>query len=363
MTYADQHDSTVKQRKGEMATNGNEKPDWFTVFRTDTDEENAGWLYTELTEGRLRQGWGAPGLALETADGRRVEKTQWEAAYKAHWEEDPSLRRFAILTRMLDMEDGGVVVVPKIPKWDQFTIARVSGCYRFETDGDREDFRHIVPVHRGSVRTFGYHADNDAFLISGLFARANHRSAVSFCYNAEQVEAAHRLLQRQSSPTSKPQKELSRAAINNTFKDAATALRDQVKDWNGPRFEEAVRQAFRDQGYTIKDHRHFDGQGADADILVSPPASPYGLFLPAEIAVQVKWKQGLDEYDDKAVKQIVSFVEWQRIDAMKCVISSASGFTDKARELAAADDVHLIGGLQTMCFLLGVPDRYRDDWD
>ena len=155
---------------------------------------------TELTEGRLRQGWGAPGSALETADGRRVEKTQWEAAYKAHWEEDPSLRRFAILTRMLDMEDGGVVVVPKIPKWDQFTIARVSGCYRFETDGDREDFRHIVPVHRGSVRTFGYHADNDAFLISGLFARANHRSAVSFCYNAEQVEAAHRLLQRQKQP-------------------------------------------------------------------------------------------------------------------------------------------------------------------
>ena len=342
----------------------NEKPDWFTVFRTDTDEENAGWLYTELTEGRLRQGWGAPGFALETADGRRVEKTQWEAAYKAHWKEDPSLRRFAILTRMLDMEEGSVVVVPKMPEWNQFTIARVSGRYRFEIDGeDRKDFRHIVPVHRGSVRRFGYHADNDAFLISGLFARANHWSAVSFCYNAEQVEAAHRLLQRQSSPTSKPQKELSRAAINNTFKDAATALRDQVKDWNGSRFEEAVRQAFRDQGYTIKDHRHFDCQGADADILVSPPASPYGLFLPAEIAVQVKWKQGLDEYDDKAVKQIVSFVEWQRTDAMKCVISSASGFTDKARELAAADDVHLIGGLQTMCFLLGVPDRYSDDWD
>ena len=159
----------------------NEKPDWFTVFRTDTDEENAGWLYTELTEGRLRQGWGAPGFALETADGRRVEKTQWEAAYKAHWKEDPSLRRFAILTRMLDMEEGSVVVVPKMPEWNQFTIARVSGRYRFEIDGeDRKDFRHIVPVHRGSVRRFGYHADNDAFLISGLFARANHWSGSLF---------------------------------------------------------------------------------------------------------------------------------------------------------------------------------------
>ena len=343
--------------------NGNEKPDWFTVFRTNTDEENAGWLYTELTEGRLRQGWGAPGFALETADGRRVEKTQWEAAYKAHWEEDPSLRRFAILTRMLDMEDGGVVVVPKIPKWDQFTIARVSGCYRFETDGDREDFRHIVPVHRGSVRTFGYGANDDAFLISAIFSRANHRSAVSFCYKAAQVEAGHRLLQSPSDRTSKPYEELSGAAINEVFKEAATELRERVKDWNWDRFEKAVRKAFEDQGCKIEHHQRFDCQGADADILVSPPASLYGLFLPAEIAVQVKWKQGLDEDDDEAVKQIDEWVKWQGIDAMKCVISSASGFTDKARELAAANNVHLIGGLQTMCFLLGVPDRYRDDWD
>ena len=80
--------------------------------------------------------------------------------------------------------------------------------------------------------------------------------------------------------------------------------------------------------------------------------------------MQVKWKQGLDDGDDKAVKQIDEWVKWQRkIDAAKYVISSASGFTDKARELAAANNVHLIGGLQTMCFLLGVPDRYRDDWD
>ena len=48
---------------------------------------------------------------------------------------------------------------------------------------------------------------------------------------------------------------------------------------------------------------------------------------------------------------------------MKYVISSASGFTDDAIKLADENDVVLIGGLQTMCLLLGVPDRYRDDWD
>ena len=72
---------------------------------------------------------------------------------------------------------------------------------------------------------------------------------------------------------------------------------------NGPRFEEAVRQAFREQGYEVKDHRHYDGRGGDVDILVSPPAR-HGLFQPDEIAVQVKWKQGVDAHDEGAVGQI-----------------------------------------------------------
>ena len=219
-----------------------------------------------------------------------------------------------------------------------------------------------MPIDPDSVRTFNYRADDDAFLVSGLFARANHRAAVSFCDNANIVKAVDRLLQRQNNLTSKPHKELSHAAIDNAFKAAAEALRNQVKNWNDPLFEEAVRQAFRDQGYTIEPHKSYDRQGGDADILVSPPASLYRL-LPELIAVQVKWKQGVDEDDKKAVRQIVQWAESQESDAVKYVISSASGFTNKARELAAANDVHVIGGLQTMRFLLGSTDRYRTDWD
>ena len=79
--------------------------------------------------------------------------------------------------------------------------------------------------------------------------------------------------------------------------------------------------------------------------------------------MQVKWKQGRDDDDVKAVKQIADWVEWQGSTATKCVISSASQFTEKAREEAAANGVELIGGLQTMCFLLGLADRYREDWE
>ena len=342
-------------------------PDWFTVFRM---AENDGWLYDELTEGRLRQGWGAPGLGLRTADGGQLEKAQWEATYREnvgdYWG-DPSPQRFAILSRMLELDDGDVVVVPKMPEKDQFTIACVSAPYTFDDgdpdDGDPEDFRHIVPVRPDSVRTFGNRADRDAFLVSALFARANHRSAVSFCESSQHVEAVHRLMNRQCSQTSRSYEDLYHAAINDAFKAAATALRRQVEGWNGHRFEEAVRQAFRDQGYEVKPHQPFDGQGGDADILLSPPASPLGLFLPAEIAVQVKWKQGVDESDEESIRQIVKWAKSIGSDAVKYVISSASRFTDEAYERAAANNVVLIGGLQTMCFLLGTTDRYRDDWD
>ena len=98
-------------------------------------------------------------------------------------------------------------------------------------------------------------------------------------------------------------------------------------------------------------------------MVVAPPASPHSLFLPGEIAVKVKWKQEVDKDDEQAVRQIVGWSKSQGSDAAKYVISSASGFTAGAREAAAANDVVLIGGLQTMCFLLGIASRYRDDWE
>ena len=337
-------------------------PDWFIVFRMDA---NDGWLYSELKEGRLRQGWGPPGLDL-TRDGERVDKADWEAAHrKIDWG-DPSPKRFAILSRMLDVGRRDIVVIPKMPGWNQFSIARVSGEYRFEVADGRDDFGHIVPVDPDSVRTFNYHADDDTFLVSGLFSRASHRSAVSFCYGKEHLAAALRLLGKESNPAEQSLTDLYRARMDNAFREAAKSLQEEVVAWNGPRFEEAVRQAFRDQGYEVKNHPHYDGKGGDVDILVSPPIDRFRLFLPDirdPIAVQVKWKQGVDQDDEDAVKQIVDGVSFLGNDAVKYVISSASRFTENAKRTAAENDVVLISGLQTMCFLLGFPDRYREDWE
>ena len=335
--------------------------DWFTVFRTDQNDE---WLRDELAAGRLRQGWGASGLGLTTAVGDPLAKSAWETAYRGWGHRDaPSPRRFAILRRMLELVCGGIVVVPKMPARDRFMIARVTGRYRFELADGRKDFGHVIPVDPESVRTFVYTASNEAHLVSGLFGRANHRPAVSFCSSAPHVRAARDLLGQPSSLVSRPRRELWEAAIDDAFRSAAESLVEDVAAWNGQMFEEAVRQSFVDQGYELRKRGRYDREGGDVDMVVSPPPSRHGVFLPTEIAVQVKWKQGVDEDDAQAVAQVVQWAQWQESSATKCVISSAAGFSAKAQEAADAHGVVLVCGLQTMCLLLGVPDRYREEWD
>ena len=95
---------------------------------------------------------GAPGFALTNSNGRRIEKTEWERKCNEIWAEDPSRKRFAILSRMFEIDDGYVVVVPKMPEWNQFTIARVSRGYEFKVGGNRQDFGHIVHVQPDGER-------------------------------------------------------------------------------------------------------------------------------------------------------------------------------------------------------------------
>ncbi|MCY4011319.1 MAG: restriction endonuclease [Gammaproteobacteria bacterium] len=199
----------------------------------------------------------------------------------------------------------------------------------------KQDFGHVIPVDPDSVRTFVYDACNGALLVSALFGRANHRPAVSFCYSAKHLQAARDLLEQAGSLESRPRRELWEAAVADAYRAAAESLARDVRAWNGQMFEDAVRQCFVEQGYEEQDYRRYDGEGGDMDMVVSPPPSRHGMFLPTEIAVQVKWKQGVDAEDAWAVEQIDRWARWQESSATKYVISSARGFTERARKEAA----------------------------
>ena len=265
--------SSIMSGSQGMAMQENKEVNWLTVFRMDQGND---WLYEEIRQGRLRQGWGGRGLALTQSGGTQRSKQEWETAYREkacreNLEElPPRSRRYAILVRMLELSVGDIVVIPKMPEQDQFTIVRVCGKYRFES---ADDFGHIIPVDPESLRVFNYLADDDAFTVSGLFSRANHRAAVTFCESTEHAEAMLRLFKRENGQAAKSESELLQTPIDQAFKMAAMSLQDRIKTWDGHKFENAVRHAFREQGYQVKDgHRRYDRQGGDADIVVFPPA-------------------------------------------------------------------------------------------
>jgi len=324
------------------------------VFRTAASKA----LYNELKSGRLRQGWGASGLSLWGAPEKKIGKKEWEENYRKAWGGKPSARRYSALTPMLEIEEGDVVVMPKQPESDQFSVARVSGKYRFEEGNLLDnDFGHVIPVDPDSVRTFNFCAGTDAYTVSSLFSRANHRYPVTFAYGQSHIQAALNLLE--SADNLAAQKDMVEVALDDAVMVSAQAMQKEITKWNGKRFEAAVKKVFEKRGYNLENYRTFDGQGGDADMVVSPPSNNHILFMPQKIAVQVKWKSGVDQNDINAVEQLLVWDEIKDGAVKKFVISSADRFTDKCKRKAEDEDVTLIGGLNTMYFLMGI-DRVDD---
>ena len=329
--------------------------EYMVIFRTGDAWQDV--LYEELRKGMVRQGWGTANLALLDKDGNRIPKDQWTQNYLKDFNEEPTPRRHSALTPMLELVTNDLIVLPKMPNNQKMSIARVNGCYRFERTSEhlKHDFGHIIPVDPSSVRTFNYHDNDDAYTVSRLFARSNHRYPVTFAYERNAIEAAVRLLEEpQDIHTAKRSQDLVQAALDKARRKAAEAMLDHVAtSWNGDTFEKLVKQAFKNQGYEVLHYARYRGDGGDVDMVVRLPSSRYSLFMPQEIAVQVKWKKGQDEDDAHAVEQLL---KWRESDiAEKVVVSSARSFTQRCRELARKNDITLIGGLNTMYFLMGLP--------
>ena len=300
-------------------------------------------------------------MSLIDEHGKQISKEKWNENYKKDGWGPPSSRRYSTLRNMLNFKEGDVVVTPKLPKSQQFSIARVSGEYRFEPFGNSGDFRHIVPVEPASVRTFTYRANTEAYMVSSLFSIAKHRPSISFAYNKKHFAAALNLLEQKDCIEPKALSEIIQASLDDAIEKSAKTVQEEIKSWNGKQFEYAIRLAFKNQGYEIiHDCKQSDGKDADVYILVRPPNNNLGLFMPQEIAVQVKkWKQGTDYDNVKAINQLAQWAESK--NAQKFVISSASGFTDECKKEAEDKDVILIGDLNTIYFLMGLPNQIKYD--
>lgn len=117
------------------------------------------WIHEELyNHGRLRQGWGAPGLDLRLSDKEWAEN--FLIACCKYWGEEiaysdssDAMGRKNILNHMLNMNIGDIIFVPKTPNEKKFIVATISKKYYFDnTPYPATDFhtgfRHVIEVEK-----------------------------------------------------------------------------------------------------------------------------------------------------------------------------------------------------------------------
>lgn len=153
------------------------------------------WKALELHEGRLRQGWGGPGTQLVEA-GLQVSNETWiprVTSWIRSWDVSESRKRrdietaesrHTILSRMLNFQQGDLLVIPRMPTDDEVTLALVTGGYRWEPvehpaarAHGLPDFGHVVEVDASRLVTIPREGTADACLLAGKFTC--YRSAIS----------------------------------------------------------------------------------------------------------------------------------------------------------------------------------------
>ncbi|HEY3411686.1 MAG TPA: restriction endonuclease [Armatimonadota bacterium] len=119
-----------------------------------TDKASTDWIWSELQEGRLRQGWGyRDDQDLHQISALAAAGTPLNDDQRYTWRGN---------RRLLETEPDGVtpgdfVLLPHLPSQGSWSIARVSGPYRWESPsfpnaGADPDFGHILPVELVSKR-------------------------------------------------------------------------------------------------------------------------------------------------------------------------------------------------------------------
>lgn len=325
------------------------------VFRISSDVD---FVQNELQQERLRQGWSPLGTSLLNADGSVRNKEEWTQAYQRAYDECPSSRRHAILKRMLDMNKGDLVFVPKAPAYGSFTIAEVSGDYRFKVASDYNDFGHIIPVK--NLREVANWYNSDSQTIYELFKSAYSRPAVTQVQDSKNervLSAAKRLLKQKNTDTPQDPDAIRKQRYDEGRRNAAESLMQYVnEEWGYDQFEAVVGEAFERKGYELLRSKS-TRNGGDADHVFSLPMPGFNdetsLYRTPLLIVQVKHKKDTDYNDVEGVNQLVNWTEKEEEQVVyRVLFSSAESFTEDCKKSAEANDVLLICGTEAGLFML-----------
>ncbi len=320
------------------------------VFRI---ANNVDYVKNEIKQGRLRQGWGNSDSRL-----KKDHQEEWvEKQYARH--SVPSIetdensvkeslkKRFNLLARMLGIKKGDIIIIPKTPDYNKFTICRANGEYTFcKPEGlDADDFYHVIPIDKESVREFSYHADENCEIIHAKLR--GYQAPVNSVVKQSVINAAEALISSDSNEEDKSMEDLVKDIKEDILKK--TAL-ERFRNLGNKGAENIVKLIFEKMGYEYIRGNSYNGTGGDADLIFADNSfgeladvSLNSSEVSGEVFVQVKNKTGTDENDYNGVEQLINRASDENVP-VKILISTADSFTQKCKEMANKNNVLLIDG-------------------
>ncbi|MGL6119730.1 MAG: restriction endonuclease, partial [Fusobacteriaceae bacterium] len=231
------------------------------LFRINTDTEE---VRNDIVLGKLRQGWGKDGMSL-LKDEVIVSKEEWKNNFPEEWNCSPEYiaRKYDNLKIMLDIKKDDIIIIPKFPSWDSFSIVKVAEGYKFEMPKIEDDFGHFIEIDYNSLRSFKYKFDESSTKIHSKL-RA-YQSPLNNVWNNEILKCAQKLLEKDSSEAIQKIENIVKLNFEKELKDISNSLQKvSARD-----LETVVEKLFLKKGYTLESKNSFDKKGGDADLILT----------------------------------------------------------------------------------------------
>ena len=203
----------------------------YYIFRIDYSKQK--YFKENLEKGILRQGWGVENLSLLDENGEIRNQEEWVNACPESWRTTDEARRYlrnknSNLRKMLEMKEGDIILIPKFPEWNMFSLYRVTGKYYFNLEETAVDYGHCIPVKIATTypyeidKCFTYNGNDETKKIHSKLR--GYQTSINSVYNEEIIKAIESLLQIKSIKEVSPITEI----LRNIFCVAASRGKNQI---------------------------------------------------------------------------------------------------------------------------------------
>ncbi|MDX8337484.1 restriction endonuclease [Candidatus Cetobacterium colombiensis] len=317
------------------------------LFRINTENEE---VRNDIRLGKLRQGWGKSGMSL-LKNEEVISKEEWRNNFPEEWDcsDEYINRKYDNLKLMLEIKKDDVIIIPKFPTWDSLSVVKVEEGYKFEMP-KVDDFGHYIKIDINSLKSFKYASNTFSNTVHSKL-RA-YQSPLNNVWNEEVKDAANILLKLESTENIIKIENI----VKYNFEKNLEEIRNSLSKISNRDLESIVEKLFLNQGYSLESRNSYDGEGADADLVLTKCLSILEEVDESKscdkIYIQIKHKNGL--YSDREgidqLNQIIKIKEIENgnpnLDNIFKVLVCSSIFSEELKELAVEENIILIDGLQ-----------------